>query len=96
MTDLPAARPGHDARTWVGRPSRLTRISYAIVRAARRSKEVTDLDYETVAADLARRDALDQGRESSPLRRAGDAVVVDTSDLDIDEIVELIAEQLDA
>ena len=65
------------------------------VRAARRSKEVTDLDYETVAADLARRDALDQGRESSPLQRAGDAVVVDTSDLDIDEIVELIAEQLD-
>ena len=33
------------------------------VRAQRRSKEVTDLDYETVAADLARRDALDQGRE---------------------------------
>ena len=33
------------------------------VRAQRRSQEVTDLDYETVAADLARRDALDQGRE---------------------------------
>ena len=66
------------------------------VRAARRSKEVTDLSYETVAADLARRDALDQGRESSPLTRAGDAVVVDTSDLSVDEIVELIAEQIDA
>ena len=24
--------PGHDARTWLGPPSRLTRISYAIVR----------------------------------------------------------------
>ncbi len=65
------------------------------VRAARRSKEVADLDYETVAADLARRDALDQGRESSPLTRAGDAVEVDTSDLDIPEIVELIVGQLD-
>lgn len=65
------------------------------VRATRRSKEVTDLDYETVAADLARRDALDQGRESSPLTRAGDAVEVDTSDLSVDEIVELIAGQLD-
>ena len=64
------------------------------VRAARRSKEVTDLDYETVAADIARRDALDQGRESSPLTRAGDAVEVDTSDLPIDEIVELIASQV--
>ncbi len=31
-------------------------------RAARRAQEVTDLSYETVAADIARRDALDQGR----------------------------------
>jgi len=65
------------------------------VRAARRSKEVTDLDYETVAADIARRDALDQGRDASPLTRSGDAVEVDTSDLDIDEIVELLADQVE-
>jgi CMP/dCMP kinase len=64
------------------------------VRAARRSKEVSDLDYETVAADIARRDALDQGRVASPLTRAGDAVEVDTSDLTVDEIVELIVEQV--
>jgi CMP/dCMP kinase len=64
------------------------------VRAARRSKEVSDLDYETVAADIARRDALDQGRAASPLTRAGDAVEVDTSDLTVDEIVELIVEQV--
>lgn len=38
------------------------------VRADRRSKEVADLDYETVARDIARRDALDQGREDSPLQ----------------------------
>jgi cytidylate kinase len=57
------------------------------IRAQRRSKEVTDLDYQTVAADLARRDALDQGREASPLTQAGDAVEVDTSDRDVDEIV---------
>ena len=60
------------------------------VRAARRSKEVSDLDYETVAADIARRDALDQGRDASPLTRAGDAVEVDTSDLGVDEIIDLI------
>jgi cytidylate kinase len=64
------------------------------VRAARRSKEVTDLDYETVAADLARRDALDQGRDADPLSAATDAVVVDTSDLDVDEIVDAILEHL--
>lgn len=65
------------------------------VRAARRSKEVTDLDYETVADDIARRDALDQGRDASPLTRAGDAVEVDTSDLTIDEIVDLLVAQID-
>jgi cytidylate kinase len=64
------------------------------VRAARRSKEVEDLSYETVASDLARRDALDQGREDSPLREADDAVVIDTSDLSIDDIVERILEAL--
>lgn len=58
------------------------------VRAARRSKEVTDLSYETVAADLARRDAIDQGRASSPLTVADGAVHVDTSHLGVAEIVE--------
>ena len=65
------------------------------VRAARRSKEVTDLEYETVAADIARRDALDQGREDSPLRTASDAVVIDTSDLSVDEIVDAVVASLD-
>jgi cytidylate kinase len=65
------------------------------VRAERRSKEVTDLDYETVAADLARRDALDQGREVSPLTEAADAVVVDTTGLSVAEIVDGICRELD-
>jgi len=64
------------------------------VRASRRSKEVTELSYETVAADLARRDALDEGRDDSPLRAAKDAVVIDTSDLSVDEIVERVMERL--
>ena len=64
------------------------------VRAARRSKEVTDLDYDTVAADLARRDTLDSNRVASPLSLADDAVSVDTSDLSVDEIVEQIVERL--
>ena len=66
------------------------------VRASRRSKEVADLAYETVAADLARRDALDQGREDSPLREANDAVVIDTSNLNVDQIVDAVLEHLDA
>jgi len=57
------------------------------VRADRRAAEVTQLDYETVAADLARRDALDQGRTDSPLAMADDAIEIDTSDRTIDQIV---------
>lgn len=57
------------------------------VRAERRSKEVIDLDYATVAADIARRDAADQGRDDSPLAEAEGALVVDTSNRDVDEIV---------
>lgn len=64
------------------------------VRAERRSKEVTDLDYATVAADIARRDAADQGRDDSPLAQAEGALVVDTSDRDIDEIVASLVSHL--
>ena len=64
------------------------------VRAARRSKEVTDLDYETVAADLARRDALDQGREVSPLAEAEDAFLLDTTGLGVEDIIDVIASRV--
>ena len=65
------------------------------VRAERRAAEVSDLDYETVAADMARRDAFDQGREADPLRLADDAIQFDTSDMTIDEIVAELARRID-
>ena len=64
-------------------------------RALRRAQEVTDLDFETVAADLARRDALDQGRDHSPLAAADDAVRVDTTNRTIDEVVDELMTRLD-
>jgi cytidylate kinase len=63
-------------------------------RAQRRANEVTELDYETVAADLARRDALDQGRDHSPLTAADDAIEVDTTDRTVDEVVHTLMEKL--
>lgn len=45
------------------------------------------VDVDAVAADLARRDQLDQSRAASPLAAADDAVVVDSTDKGIDEIV---------
>jgi cytidylate kinase len=65
------------------------------VRAERRAAEVSNLDYETVAADMARRDAFDQGREVDPLRAAEDALEFDTSDMSIDEIVAELARRID-
>jgi CMP/dCMP kinase len=61
------------------------------VRAERRAAEITQLDYETVAADMARRDALDQGRSDSPLRQADDAIEIDTSELTVDQIIAELA-----
>ena len=66
------------------------------VRAQRRSKEAADLDYETVAADLARRDAVDQGREVSPLTEAEDAFLLDTTGLTVEEIIDVIAGRIGA
>jgi cytidylate kinase len=64
-------------------------------RAQRRAKEVTELDYETVAADLARRDALDEGRHHSPLAAAADAVHVDTTDRTVDQVIDELMKRLD-
>jgi cytidylate kinase len=65
------------------------------VRASRRAKEMTDLHYDDVAADIARRDAADSGRTDSPLATAGDAVTVDTSELSIDEVVDQLVAMVD-
>jgi CMP/dCMP kinase len=64
------------------------------VRAGRRHREVLDLDYEEVAAAIAERDARDQGREDSPLVADADALVVDTSNRSVDEIVDDILSHL--
>ncbi|MGH9183835.1 MAG: (d)CMP kinase [Acidimicrobiales bacterium] len=58
------------------------------VRAGRRHQEVASLEYESVAADMARRDTVDSEREVDPLMRAHDAVVIDTSDRSVEEILD--------
>ncbi|MGC4870265.1 (d)CMP kinase [Micromonospora sp. DT53] len=55
-------------------------------RAARRSAEDA-ADVAATAADLARRDRLDSTRKVNPLAQAPDAVVLDTTELGIDEVV---------
>ncbi len=49
-------------------------------------------DYDTVLADVLRRDHLDSTRPVSPLRAAPDAVVVDTSDMTRDEVIDRLCD----
>ena len=56
-------------------------------RARRRQKDEDAPDVAAVAADLARRDALDSSRTVSPLKPADDAVVIDTSARTVDDVV---------
>ncbi len=69
-------------------------------RANRRVKEMSDMHYDDVAADIARRDAHDSNRSDSPLMEAGDAVTLDTTAMEIPDvvstIVSLVKERLSA
>ncbi len=68
-------------------------------RASRRHRELAGrgetLTPDEVIADIRRRDARDSGRASAPLKPAPDAVLLDTTDLDIEaafqEVLRIIA-----
>jgi CMP/dCMP kinase len=57
-------------------------------------------DYDSVLADVRRRDHLDSTRAVSPLRAAADAVVVDTSEMTesevIDHLLDLVEQRSEA
>ena len=59
----------------------------AAARARRRSAEDAS-DVDSTAADLLRRDRFDSTRAVDPLQQAADAVVLDTTGMGIDEVVE--------
>ena len=64
------------------------------VRATRRQAEIVrsegSADLKKVSDGLRRRDTYDSSRKESPLMVAKDAVVIDTSEIDVDEVVERI------
>ncbi|MCI9338635.1 MAG: (d)CMP kinase [Lachnospiraceae bacterium] len=61
------------------------------VRARRRYEELTakgeSADLQKIKADIEDRDYRDMHREISPLKQADDAVVVDTSDMTVEEVI---------
>ncbi|MCR5001069.1 MAG: (d)CMP kinase [Lachnospiraceae bacterium] len=66
----------------------------SVVRAKRRYDELTakgeTCDINVIEKEIIERDERDMTREISPLKQAEDAILVDTSDMSIDEVVETI------
>lgn len=73
-------------------------IASVDARAKRRYKEYMDkgipADYQTIYEDIEKRDYQDMNRKTSPLKKAEDAVEIDTSLLSIEEVVHTIKDIL--
>lgn len=65
-------------------------------RAERRYKELVDkghkVDIDLIKRDIEKRDYSDMNRKESPLKKADDALVVDTTGRSIEQVVEAIVE----
>ncbi|MBM6759931.1 (d)CMP kinase [Megamonas hypermegale] len=63
-------------------------------RANRRAKQMAqkgyNIDVEKIKADIIARDEADMNREISPLKKADDAILLDTTDMTIDEVLKTI------
>ena len=66
----------------------------AEARADRRFKELQekgqDVSYETILKEIKERDYQDMNRETAPLKQAEDAVLVDTTEIGLEESIELM------
>ncbi|MBS1271776.1 MAG: Cytidylate kinase [Candidatus Marinimicrobia bacterium] len=67
-------------------------------RAHRRQSQLAEqgveLEYETVKQELIDRDTRDSERDESPLRAADDAILIDTTNLSIEDQVDLIVQRV--
>lgn len=78
----------------VDAPVKVFLTASAEVRARRRfDQDVAagrEADFDTVLADVERRDELDSNRATSPLRPAEDAIIVDTSELSFNQVLDTL------
>ena len=51
-------------------------------------KRGINISYEDVLSDLKTRDSLDMDRELSPLKPASDAVIIDTNNMNLNQVVD--------
>lgn len=79
----------------VDAPVKIYMIASAKARAKRRvdqnkEKGIEGQDYETILQEIEKRDYQDSHREHSPLKKADDAIELDTSDMTIEETVDKV------
>ncbi len=55
-----------------------------------KAKGIADISLETLADEIKKRDEQDSNREIAPLKPASDSVIVDNSDIDLDQTAEKI------
>lgn len=70
-------------------PAKLYVTARPEIRAERRWKQLTGqgeaVDFEDILADIHKRDARDGGRKDAPMTQAEDAVLLDTSEMTIEQ-----------
>lgn len=73
-------------------------VAESKVRADRRYKELIakglNVDFDEILFDIEKRDLEDSTREISPLKKADDAIIIDSSMLSIEEVLEKIIEYI--
>jgi cytidylate kinase len=65
-------------------------------RRAQLEEAGVDISAHELAKEIEERDRLDENRAVSPLRKAADAMMIDSSDLTVDEVVDAICERASA
>lgn len=63
-------------------------------RRSRQSSSDVKVTADTSQQEIARRDSLDSNREASPLRAPDGAVLIDTTDLTLEQVVDRVAEEV--
>ncbi len=97
----PVVMAGRDIGTVVlpSAPYKIFLTASVQARVARRRAQLeaagVDVSVHELTTEIEERDRLDESRRTSPLRKAADAVAIDSSDLRVDEVVEKICALVD-
>ena len=90
--EMPCVLDGRDIGTYVLPAAKFKFYITADVgvRALRRQKELAErgqsVDFETLKKEIEQRDYNDSHREFAPLKRADDAILIDTSDMTAEQV----------